>query len=172
MRYSKVLEVKSPSRVNPTDAGIDFFIPEKTIDFIEAYGKANNILEISQEFNPAHLVDSGIMIPEHSRVLIPSGIKVDVPSGYMLMAANKSGVAVKKGLIFGAEIVDEPYQGVVHISLINTNPFPIKISYGEKIVQFILVPVNYSMPEEVPLEDLYSSVSSRGAGAMGSTGTR
>jgi dUTPase len=34
-----------------------------------------------------------------------------VPENHMFMAGNKSGIASKKGLIFGAEIIDEPYLG-------------------------------------------------------------
>jgi len=34
-----------------------------------------------------------------------------VPSGYALIAFNKSGVAHNKGLIVGSAVVDELYQG-------------------------------------------------------------
>jgi hypothetical protein len=40
--FSKVLEVKSPTRNLPTDAGIDFFIPEDTKDFCSSFSKKNN----------------------------------------------------------------------------------------------------------------------------------
>jgi dUTPase len=40
------------------------------------------------------------------------------------------------------------------------------------LVQFILVPVNYTNPEEVSMEELYSEVSERGEGGFGSTGLK
>ena len=62
-----------------------------------------------------------IIISPHSRVLIPSGVRVLLePSNSMLMAANKSGIATKKGIIIGAEIVDSPYTAEHHITNKNT----------------------------------------------------
>ena len=39
-------------------------------------------------------------------VLIPTGIKAEVPKGYMLEIKNKSSIAAKKQLIVGACVVD------------------------------------------------------------------
>ena len=64
MKFCKVRNVKSPVRGTGKAAGIDFFVP-------------NNFSAI---------------IGPHSDLLIPSGIKVEIPEGYMLMAADKSGV--------------------------------------------------------------------------------
>ena len=162
MKYTKIREVKSPSRGTEQSAGIDFFVPNEW----------NNGEPLS--------VEPG------GRVLIPSGIKVNVPSGYALIAFNKSGIASKTGMVVGACVVDEDYQGEVHINMINTNqpteqtdgtvyatyPGYVTITPGDKLVQFILVPVNYANPEEVSLEELYSEVSERGEGGFGSTGLK
>ena len=89
-------------------------------------------------------------------------------------------------IVVGACVVDEDYQGEVHINMINTNqpteqtdgtvyatyPGYVTITPGDKLVQFILVPVNYANPEEVSLEELYSEVSERGEGGFGSTGLK
>ncbi len=160
MKYTKIREVKSPSRGTEQSAGIDFFVPEEW----------NN----GQPFS----VEPG------GRVLIPSGIKVNVPSGYALIAFNKSGIASKTGLTVGACVVDEDYQGEIHINMINTNQPTetfngvayaansghVTITPGDKLVQFILIPVNYANPEETSLEELYTEVSERGEGGFGSTG--
>ena len=102
--------------------------------------------------------------------LIPSGIKANVPSGHALIAFNKSGVAVKKSLYAGACVVDEDYQGEIHINLTNVGKEEGEINPGEKIIQFILLPVFYDTIEEVELENLYTEVTTRGEGAFGSTG--
>ena len=110
-----------------------------------------------------------IRVPKNSRILIPSGIKVNVPKGYALIAFNKSGIATKKGLIVGACVVDNGYQGEVHISLINTTNNDVCIFQNQKIVQFILMPVANQKIDEVTLDQLYQNESHRGQGGFGST---
>ena len=160
MKYSKTREVKSPTRGTEQSAGIDFYIPNDWND--------------GQPY----------AIPPGGRVLIPSGLKVNVPTGYALIAFNKSGVASKTGLIVGACVVDEDYQGEVHLNMINTNqsteefdgtfyvtnPGYVTINPGDKLTQFILVPVNYATPEETNVNDLYTNTTERGEGGFGSTG--
>lgn len=160
MKYTKIRKVKSPTRGTKQSAGIDFYIPD---DWNEG---------------------QSYKIPPGGRVLIPSGIKVNVPTGYALIAFNKSGVASKTGLIVGAAVVDEDYQGEIHLNVINTNQFNetfgdityaaytgyVTINPGDKLTQFILLPVNYAIPEEVEIENLYQSVTERGEGGFGSTG--
>jgi len=46
----------------------------------------------------------------------------------------------------------------------------VEINGGEKIVQFILLPVFYDTIEEVKLENLYEEETVRGEGGFGSTG--
>ncbi len=145
MRISKVRSVKTPGRGTPLSAGIDFYVPD---DFEER-----------------------VVSPSES-ILIPSGIKVQVPKGYALVAFNKSGVAVKKSLVIGACLIDEDYQGEIHIHLINSGYEQQQVNPGDKVAQFVLVPVNYAGIEEVPLGCLYDEVTERGDGGFGSTGTR
>lgn len=161
MKFCKVRDVKSPERGTGKAAGIDFFVPN----------------------------GGTIVVPPHSDVLIPSGIKMEIPEGYMLMAADKSGVvtsgpacisacrvpkkeAFDSPIVVGAKIVDEDYQGEIHIHLINTSrDKSVAIKPGMKIVQFILVPVSYEGLEEVTEAELFSRSSERGDGALGSTGS-
>ena len=145
MKISKIRDVKTPTRANSTDAGIDFFIPntEQTV----------------------------YLSPGHSCV-VPSGIKVNCPEGYALIAFNKSGIAVKKSLHVGACVVDHGYQGEVHINLTNVGTKEIALEPGDKIVQFVLLPLGDPTVEEVLEENLYPEVSSRGEGKFGSSGTK
>lgn len=160
MKIAKVREVKTPVRGTKKSAGLDFFIPE---DFIEQ------------------------MLPPGHDILIPSGIVADVPEGYMFMAAEKSGVVTSKEaviasgrkpkegafdsiIIIGAKIVDEDYQGEIHIHLVNVGSNHVLIKPGMKIAQFILVPVAYDDVEVVSRDQLFAEVSDRGDGGFGSTG--
>lgn len=158
LNYAKIRDVKSPVRSTPGSAGIDFFIPE---DF-----------------------PSLVLFPGYD-VLIPSGIKAKIPEGYMLMGADKSGIASSKeaksragidphkgtptSLIIGAKIVDEDYQGEIHIHIINVGQHTVILKPGMKIAQFILVPVLYAEPVEVPEYSLFSEATERGSGGFGST---
>ena len=145
MKISKIRNVKLPTRANSTDAGIDFFVPED---------------------------QKMIRINPGESCLIASGIKVNVPKGFALVAFNKSGVAVKKSLHVGACVVDNGYQGEVHINLTNVGEHEQVINPGDKIVQFVLLPLGDPFLQEVPESDLYTEVSTRGEGGFGSTGEK
>lgn len=137
--------VKTPVRGTPLSAGLDFFVPD--------------------DFPGEHFLLPG------DDVNVPSGIKVKVPKGYALIFMNKSGVAVKKGLQVGAAVVDEDYQGEVHLHVRNITPDVQSIKPGEKLVQGLLVPVSYEGIEVVDEADLYEEKTERGEGGFGSTGT-
>jgi dUTP pyrophosphatase len=141
MKVQKLRNVKTPNRGTTASAGIDFYVPE---DF------------------------ETVSLKPGESVLIPSGIRVQVPRGYALIAFNKSGVAVKQGLSVGACCVDEDYTGEVHLHMINTSNKDQVIATGQKLVQFILIPVSYIDVEEV--EVLPERNTERGSGGFGSTG--
>ena len=141
MKIQKLRNVKTPNRGTAASAGIDFYVPE---DF------------------------ETVSLKPGESVLIPSGIRVQVPRGYALIAFNKSGVAVKQGLSVGACCVDEDYEGEVHLHMINTSNKDQVIATGQKLVQFVLIPAAYFDVEEV--EEIQSRNTERGAGGFGSTG--
>lgn len=106
------------------------------------------------------------------RILIPSGIFCKMQShNRALIAANKSGVATKNGLVFGAQVVDSSYQGELHISVINTSDKIVRIYEDMKIIQFIETPIYTSTIQfEETVADLYNSIKSdRGDGGFGSS---
>lgn len=145
LNFSKVRDVKNPERGHSTDAGIDFFVPN---DFTE------------------------VILKPGENVLIPSGIKTKFNDGYALIAKNKSGVAAKKSLIVGAQVIDSSYQGEIHIDLHNVGLNEQKITPGMKATQFIFQKIELSQPIEVPLDELYEAESDRGEGGFGSTGEK
>ena len=106
-----------------------------------------------------------------SRVNIPSGIYCQMAEpGRVLIAANKSGVASKEGLIYGAQVVDFEYQGEIHINVINTSSKVVRIYEGQKLIQFLETPIFTSDIEEVDsLQNLYKGATSRADGGFGST---
>ena len=164
--FTKVREVKTPLRANSHDAGIDFFIPKLDEKFWEDF-KAKNPNHVNLGAN------NMLSIMPGERVLIPSGIKVWIhPKESALIAANKSGLASKKGLVFTAEVVDADYTGEVHIGILNTDTTNVFFfNEGEKAIQFVHTPVILSTMSEVSNEAYYelTSSSDRGEGGFGST---
>jgi dUTPase len=61
--------------------------------------------------NGSELKDGVIYIAPRADIVIPSGICSKFPANLALIANNKSGVATKKKLIFGASVIDTSYQG-------------------------------------------------------------
>ena len=147
MKILKIRDVKTPVRGTSKSAGIDFFIPN---DYI---GKTT-------------------ILPNES-ILIPSGIQVNIPEGYMLTAFNKSGIASKNNLLIGACVIDEDYTQEVHINLHNVGNSIQNIEPGQKIAQFILIPISYDTIELTNnIEECYGIKlqTTERSGGFGSTG--
>lgn len=163
--------VKAPER-EFGNAGIDFRIPEYTETFEKAFNEKNLPTNAYLE----HTADGVfIVIPEHGRANIPSGIRSRIEPNVALEAHNKSGIATKYGLVFGASTCDSNYQGIIHISLINTTDEVVKLPLGMKAVQFIpriidITPIEVC--DNMSFEEFYKDFefSNRGEGAFGSTG--
>lgn len=173
---STLRDVTPPNRGTEFSAGLDFYIPNDLTesDLRECYAKVGGDYNESIE-NDTKPVNSDVLYsftlkPNHS-VLIPTGVKVKIPHNHILKFENKSGVASKKGLLVGACVIDEDYQGVVHINLWNVSSNSVTLKAGEKIVQAILYPVSLANPVNKPIEELYNSTTERGEGGFGSTGT-
>lgn len=112
-----------------------------------------------------------ILLAPLSRINIPSGIYCQMEQeGRALIAHNKSGIASKHGLVFGAQVVDFEYQGEIHINVLNLSSKVVRIYAGQKLMQFVEIPVFTSIIEEVEnLQKLYKGATSRADGGFGST---
>ena len=137
--------VKPPTRSNPSDAGLDVY---------------------------ANLEEETLIHPGDS-IIIPTGLKFGVPHGYMLQVMNRSSIAAKRSLMVGAHVIDSGYDGEVFINLHNVGADIQIVKCGDKIAQLVMVPVVAFRPRLIG-EDLYRqpiTISNRGDGALGSTGT-
>lgn len=164
-------DVKKPER-EYGNAGCDLFIPNYTEVFGNAFADKNlphnAYLERSAD-------GDYIIIPEHGRANIPSGVRSRIPASIALEAQNKSGVATKLGLVYGAATVDSSYKGIIHISVINTTNHSVRLPLGMKLIQFIprvIDPNEIEVYDNMTLEEFYTDFefNSRGEGAFGSTG--
>jgi len=111
-------------------------------------------------------------IPPRASVLLQTGVKVEVPENCMLQIMNKSGVASKKHLITGACVVDEGYDGEIFVNLHNIGDKAQFIEPGQKIAQGVFVRIEKPTLQIIEEDDIYDGETSRGSGALGSTGDK
>jgi len=145
--YKTRPEAKVPHRAHNTDAGMDFF------------------------FCPSEPTVAKRIAPGQS-VLLQTGVKVEVPSNCMLQVMNKSGVASKRHLITGACVVDEGYDGEIFVNLHNVGDQPQFIEPGQKIAQGVFVQIAKPTLQVIEEDNIYGGQTSRGSGALGSTGDK
>ena len=112
-----------------------------------------------------------IVIPPQSRVLIPTGIHMAMPRGTFGFIKERSSIAVKKGLMTMAGIVDNSYRGEIKVVLFNTTSEPVKIEKGEFVAQILIIRVlepDENLQEVSSMEELGQT--RRGEGGFGSSG--
>jgi dUTP pyrophosphatase len=128
---------KVPTRATKGDAGLDLYTP------------------IDIQINP------------NSDVLIPLDIRLEFPEGYAFIVKEKSGIATKKKLDIGANLVDANYRGSVHVHLFNNSNEIVSFKKGDKIAQGIIVPIWDGQPIQVREISIETE---RSVGGFGSTG--
>lgn len=172
-KFCKIRKVKNPNRGTERSAGIDFYIPEDlTREQLEAaYSKINQPLPENIEIDSATNFIKTITLNEGEVLFIPSGIRCIIPQGHMLKFDNKSGIATKKGLMIGANIVDEDYRLECHLHLIKVSKGSTTVEAGDKICQGIIIPVEYSAIQEVSVDIIENDKTTR-IGGFGSTGLK
>lgn len=108
-----------------------------------------------------------ITISKRGDAMIPLDLRFEIPFGWDLAVYNKSGIATKKKLTKGAELIDSDYRGTVHIHFFNNSDVDVSIKKGDKISQLVMRPVWMGELEE---SDAISLDTERGEGGFGSTG--
>lgn len=127
-----------PKYANQGDAGMDFFSNEEMI------------------------------IKPNQRKLVSTGIAMAIPSGYVGLIWDKSGIAAKHGIKTMAGVIDSSYRGEIEILLQNLSTEEFKVEKGMKIAQMLIQPVEQRNIIEVKELD----ETKRGTGGFGSTGIR
>lgn len=104
------------------------------------------------------------------RILVPTGLRLEIPPGYEGQVRPRSGLALKRGLTLlnAPGTIDSDYRGDVGVILVNLSAEPQRIEPGDRIAQLLFAPVTRA--ELVEVESLAGT--ERGAGGFGSTGER
>ena len=122
-----------------------------------------NATEVRREDNTIECV----RIFPGGRALIPTGLHVAIPEGYEIQVRDRSGLALKFGIMItnGVGTIDSSYRGDIGIVITNTGFEPFDVHQGDKIAQLVLQEV--PIIEWVPVEALDKT--QRGEGGFGST---
>ena len=125
-----------PTRANDTDAGWDLYVPH---DFL---------------------------LPHETSAIVPTDISMAIPTGYVGLIWDRSGVAVKKGIHRFAGVIDSGYRGEVKVCLWNSSEWDVHFRKGERIAQILF----QAIPECDLIEVEELDTTERGEGGFGSSG--
>ncbi|MBI4919937.1 dUTP diphosphatase [Candidatus Azambacteria bacterium] len=107
-----------------------------------------------------------IVLKPGQRQAVNTGIKMEIPAGYVGLVWDKSGLALKNGIKTMAGVVDAGYRGEIKIVLINFGNEDFIVKKGFKIAQMLIQKIEEPTIEIV--EEL--SDSERSENGFGSTG--
>ena len=112
--------------------------------------------------------DRGVTLAPMQRVLVPTGLRLEIPPGYEVQIRPRSGLALTHGITLPNTpgTIDSDYRGPLGVALVNLGAAPYTIAHGDRIAQMVVAPVLQAMFAEVAA----LSQTGRGAGGFGSTG--
>ena len=125
-----------PKYVHYGDAGADLIASEKTV--IRARGRS----------------------------LVGTGIRLEIPEGYVGLIWPRSGLAIKKGIDCGAGVIDSCYRGEIKVLLFNHSDTEFQIEPGDRIAQILIQ--KDSRAQFIPVSKLSETI--RSEDGFGSTG--
>ena len=132
----------SPSRANPSDAGLDL-----------------------------HAFESKILQP-NAVTMVDTGIAVKIPVGYVgLLYQRSSFIKYGISLANAVGVIDSDYRGTIKAAFRNhAEESPYVINKGDKIAQLVVVPIALPELQFFRGTDAEWLDTSRGVGGFGSTG--
>lgn len=113
-------------------------------------------------------ISEPIILTPLERVIIPTGLKIELPKNHEAQIRPRSGLAIKAGItvINSPGTIDEDYRGEIKVGLINLSKEEYTIMPNDRIAQMVIAKVE--KPLIVEIEAV--SETKRGAGGFGSTG--
>ena len=113
IKFQKILaEAIIPRYVHHGDAGMDIFSAEDAI------------------------------IKARERKNVKTGVKMELPEGFVGLVWDKSGLALKNGIKTMAGVIDSGYRGEIGIVLVNLSDQNYKVEKGQKIAQMLIQKLN------------------------------
>lgn len=115
-------------------------------------------------------IDTPITIRSGTTHLIGTGLSIYISDpNYAGLILPRSGLGHKHGIVLGnlVGLIDADYQGELMVSIWNRSDADFVLEPGERMAQYVVVPVARPSFEIV---DEFTDVSARGAGGFGSSG--
>ena len=136
----------------------------RMVDFLPAYATPG-----SAGLDLRACLDAPLVLEPGQAELIPTGVAMHLSDPKLAaMILPRSGLGHKHGIVLGnlVGLIDSDYQGPLMVSCWNRGSESFTIQPGERIAQYVLVPV---IQAEFRLVDTFTE-STRGAGGFGSSG--
>jgi dUTP pyrophosphatase len=113
---------------------------------------------------------SSLTLAPLERMMIPTGLFLEIPTGFEAQVRPRSGLAIKQGLtcLNSPGTIDADYRGELKVILINLSGQPQVIEHGDRIAQMVFQKVELV---ELELTTLISETE-RNAGGFGHTGVK
>lgn len=102
------------------------------------------------------------------KAIIKTGLKMEIPVGYVGLIWDRSGLAAKNSLHCLAGVIDAGYRGEVGIVLVNLGKEEFFIEKNMRVAQMLIQPI--VLPKIVEVDELVDS--NRGEGGFGSSGVK
>jgi dUTP pyrophosphatase len=109
-----------------------------------------------------------IVLKPFQRILVPTGLLIELPTGFEAQIRPRSGLAFKHGIsiVNSPGTIDADYRGEIKVLLINLSDVDFVINNGDRIAQMIVAKhetVSWESADEL-------NITVRGEGGYGHTG--
>lgn len=116
----------------------------------------------------AHIQENIVLEPGKS-ILVPTGLKFEIPQGYEIQVRPRSGLAFKHQItvLNTPATIDSDYRGELKIILINHSSEPFVIEPNMRIAQIVFAEVTLATFNQI---EQVASETTRGEAGFGHTG--
>ena len=115
-------------------------------------------------------IEEAIQLESLDRILVPTGLRIELPMGFEAQIRPRSGMAFKRGLSLPntPATIDSDYRGEIKVAIINLSREVQIIDPGERIAQLVIAKVETVEWQQVnEIEE-----TERAGGGFGHTGSK
>lgn len=139
-----------PSKATTGSAGLDFRA--------DLWGIKEDFLVNSYIIKNQDGDIKGIAIMPGGRAVVPTGIYLGMPKGLYMELFDRSGQAIKEGIIAstGTSVIDQDYYREIGIPLTNLGEKPFFVCQGDRIAQGVfkeMVDITFDQVEEFDFKE-------------------